>query len=552
MAEKLKIIPLGGLGEIGKNMTVVEYGDDILVVDCGIAFPDEEMPGVDLVIPDMTYLEKNRERVRGLILTHAHEDHIGAVPYFLRKIQVPIYATTMTLGILGTKLAEHGLTETTELVSVATGDYFELGCFGIEFIRTNHSVPDSAAIAISTPLGNIIITGDFKIDPTPVRGKMIDLTRFGEYGDEGVLLLMSDSTNVDRPGFTMSESHVGETLESFFKNCDQRIIIATFASNVDRMQQVIRIAAKYNRKVAVSGRSMENTLHVAQALGYLEIPTGVLIELSAIGRYPKNRLCILTTGSQGEAMSALYRIAFAGHKQINIGSGDRVILAASTIPGNEKSVYRVINELVRQGADVIYSKMAEVHASGHASQEELKIMLALTRPQYFLPGHGEFRHLKAHAQLAAASGIPPENIFISENGRTLEISEKGARLTTMVPAGKVLVDGLGVGDVGNIVLRDRKHLSQDGLIVIVISLSSEDNSIIAGPDIITRGFIYVRESDELVEELKKRVAEVIQRCNDECVSDWTTIKGDIRGEVSNFLYQKTKRSPMVLPVIMEV
>ncbi|MDD6876278.1 MAG: ribonuclease J [Clostridiaceae bacterium] len=552
MAEKLKIIPLGGLGEIGKNMTVIEYANDILVIDCGIAFPDEEMLGVDLVIPDITYLEKNREKVRAIILTHAHEDHIGAIPYVLRKIQVPIYGTTMTLGILGTKLAEHGLLESTEMVTVSPGDYFELGCFGVELIRTNHSVPDSAAIAVSTPLGNVIVTGDFKIDPTPIRGKMTDLTRFGEYGDEGVLLLVSDSTNVERPGFTMSEKHVGETLESYFKNCDPRIIIASFASNVDRMQQVIWIAHKYGRKVAVSGRSMENILHVAKTLGYLEIPDGVLIELSAIGRYPKNKLCILTTGSQGEAMSALYRIAFAGHKQINIGAGDRVILAASTIPGNEKAVYRVINELVRQGADVVYSKMAEVHASGHASQEELKIILSLTKPKYFMPGHGEYRHLKAHAQLAQSVGVDPSHIFISENGRVLEISEKTAKLGSMVPAGKVLVDGLGVGDVGNVVLRDRKHLSQDGLIVIVISLSSEDNSIIAGPDVISRGFIYVRESDELMDELRRRAIDVIERCNDDRISDWATIKGDLRSDISNFLYQKTKRSPMILPVIMEV
>jgi len=552
MAEKLRIIPLGGLGEIGKNMTVVEYGKDILIVDCGVAFPDEEMPGVDLVIPDFTYLEKNRDKVRGLVLTHGHEDHIGAIPYFLNKIDVPIYGTTMTLGILSTKLAEHNLLEQTQLIDVAPGDYFELGCFGIEMIRTNHSVPDSAAIAISTPVGNIIITGDFKIDPTPVAGQMMDLTRFGEYGDEGVLLLMSDSTNVERPGFTMSESHVGETLESYFKNCDQRIIIASFASNVHRMQQVVNIAHKYGRKVAVSGRSMENIMKVAQSLGYLEIPDGVVVELSAIGRYPKNKVCVLTTGSQGEAMSALYRIAFAGHKQINIGAGDRVILAASTIPGNEKAVYRVINELVRQGADVIYSKMAEVHASGHASQEELKIMLSLTRPTYFMPGHGEYRHLKAHAQLAQAVGIPPENIFISENGRVLEIDRKGARLSTMVPSGKVLVDGMSVGDVGNVVLRDRKHLSQDGLIVVVISLSSEDGSIIAGPDVISRGFVYMRESDEMVEELRKLSIEVIDRCNDDRISDWAAIKGDLRSELSNYIYQHTKRSPMILPVLMEV
>ena len=552
MAEKLKIIPLGGLGEIGKNMTVIEYGEDILVIDCGIAFPDEEMPGVDLVIPDMSYLEKNAGRVRALLLTHAHEDHIGAIPYFLRTVHVPIYGTAMTLGILGTKLAEHGLLESTDLVTVTPGDFFEMGVFGVEFIRTNHSVPDSAAIAVTTPLGNIIVTGDFKIDPTPVSGRMIDLTRFGEYGDEGVLLLISDSTNVERPGFTMSESHVGETLESYFKNCDERIIVASFASHVDRMQQVIRIAARYGRKVAVSGRSMENILHVARTLGYLDVPDGVLIELSAIGRYPKNKLCILTTGSQGEAMSALYRIAFAGHKQINIGAGDRVILAASTIPGNEKSVYRVINELVRQGADVIYERMAEVHASGHASQEELKIMLSLTRPKYFMPGHGEYRHLKAHAQLAASAGVDPANIFISENGRVLEISEKAAKLAGTVPAGRILVDGLGVGDVGNVVLRDRKHLAADGLIVIVISLSAEDNSIIAGPDVISRGFIYTRDSDELMEELRHRAAEVIERCNDDRISDWATTKGDIRGEISNYLYQKTKRSPMILPVLMEV
>lgn len=552
MSEKLKIIPLGGLGEIGKNMTVIEYGDDIMIVDCGVAFPDEEMLGIDLVIPDITYLEKNREKVRAIVLTHGHEDHIGAIPYFLRKINVPIYGTTMTLGILGPKLAEHKLLNSAEMITVSPGDFFELGVFGVELIRTNHSVPDSAAIAVTTPLGNIIITGDFKIDPTPVAGKMTDLTRFGEYGDQGVLLLISDSTNVEKPGFTMSEKHVGETLEAQFKNCDERIIIATFASNVHRMQQVIWICHKYGRKLAVSGRSMENILHVAKSLGYLEIPDGVLIELSAIGRYPKNKICVLTTGSQGESMSALYRIAFAGHRQINIGAGDRVILAASTIPGNEKAVYRVINELVRQGADVVYSNMAEVHASGHASQEELKIMLSLTHPTYFMPGHGEYRHLKAHAQLAHSVGVPDENIFISENGRVLEISEKGAKLGAIVPSGKVLVDGLGVGDVGSVVLRDRKHLSQDGLIVLVLTLSSDDGSLISGPDIVSRGFIYVRESEEMLDELKHRVLNVLKKCQEDRITDWMAIKSELKSDISSFLYSKTQRSPMILPVIMEV
>ncbi|MBE6929879.1 MAG: ribonuclease J [Clostridia bacterium] len=550
--DKLKIIPLGGLGEIGKNITVLEYENDILVVDCGIGFPDEDMLGVDLVIPDISYLEKNKDKVRGIVITHGHEDHLGAIPYFLRQINVPVYGTTMTLGILGTKLAEHGLLTTTEMITVAAGDYFELGCFGIEPIRTNHSIPDSCALAISTPLGNVIITGDFKIDATPVAGEMIDLTRFGELGEEGVLLLISDSTNVERPGFSMSERSVGEALEAQFKGCDQRIIIGSFASNVHRIQQIMDIAAKYGRKVAVSGRSMENIVQVASTLGYLDIPDKVLIELSALGRYPKNKVCVITTGSQGEAMSALYRIAFAGHKQIEIGPEDKVVLAASTIPGNEKSVYRMVNELIHRGADVVYEKMAGVHASGHGNQEELKIMLSLTKPRYFMPGHGEYRHLKAHAELAKSMGMDPNDIFIGENGRTLEITKKGAKLSQVVPAGKVFVDGLGVGDVGNVVLRDRKHLSQDGLVVLVLTLSSDDGTLIAGPDIISRGFIYVRESDDLMDELKIVVLDIIDRCQSDRVTDWATIKSMIKSELSNYLYQKTKRNPMILPVITEI
>lgn len=549
---KLRIIPLGGLGEIGKNMTVVEYGNDILLIDCGVSFPDEETLGIDLIIPDISYLEKQKENVLGVLLTHAHEDHIGALPYFLQKINVPIYGTALTLGIVATKLEEHALANAADLRTIWPGERFSLGCFEIEPIHTNHSVPDSVALAINTPIGTILATGDFKIDTTPVAGEMMDLTRIGEYGNKGILLLMSDSTNVLRDGFSLSERHVGIALEKYFKGCHERIIVAAFASNVHRIQQIIEVAAKYGRKVAISGRSMQNTVDVANSLGYLDIPESVLVELSAIHRYPKDQIVVITTGSQGEVMSALYRMANAGHRHVEIEPGDRVILAASVIPGNEKPVYRMINELIRRGADVIYEDLASIHASGHANKEELKIILSLAKPRYFFPCHGEYRHLKAHAALAEQMGVDPSDIFISENGRVLEITSRGAHLGAMVPAGKVYVDGLGVGDVGNVVLRDRKHLAQDGLIVLVVTLNSEDGTIIAGPDLVSRGFVYVREAEALLEEMRQLALDIIERCSYDRYTNWAEIKNTLKTELSSFLYQRTKRNPMILPVIMEI
>ncbi len=552
MAEKLKIIPLGGLNEIGKNMTVFEYGNDIIVVDCGIAFPDEELLGVDLVIPDIAYLEKNADKVRGYFITHGHEDHIGAIPYVLREVNAPVYGTKLTLGIIETRLEEHRMLDAVRLVNMSAGDTKKVGCFSVEFIRTNHSIPDAVALAINTPVGTVIMTGDFKIDATPVSGEMIDLTRFGEYGKKGVLLLMSDSTNAERPGFTMSEKKVGESLDLQFKNCDSRIIIATFASNVHRLQQIVDSAVKYGRHIAVSGRSMETIINVAAELGYLTIPHGVLVDLTAINRYPKNKLCIITTGSQGENLSALYRMAFSGHKQVDIGAGDKVIISASPIPGNEKSVYRMINELERKGAEVVYERLAEIHVSGHACQEELRIILALTKPKFFMPVHGEYRHLKSHANLARQIGMESKNIFIGDIGKPLELTKNSAKFISPVPSGRVFVDGLGVGDVGSVVLRDRKHLAQDGLIVVVVSLSSEDGSVIAGPDIISRGFIYVREAEDLMEDMRILAAETLDRCIDDGIADWSTIKSAVKNAISNMLYQKTKRSPMILPIIMEI
>ena len=550
--DKLRIIPLGGLNEIGKNMTVIEYGNDIIVVDCGVAFPDEEMLGVDLVIPDTTYLEKNAKKVRGIFLTHGHEDHIGALPYVLKKLNVPVYGTTLTLGLVETKLAEHKLLQSTKLNRVALGDTVRLGCFIVEFIRTNHSLADSAALAINTPMGALIFTSDFKIDPTPVAGEMIDLTRFGEYGNNGVLLLMQDSTNVERPGYTVSEKKVGETFDSIMKNSDKRMIIATFASNVHRVQQIMDIAAKYKRKVAVSGRSMENVIAVATRLGYLNVPDNTLIELSALNRHPKHKTVIITTGSQGEPMSALYRMAFSGHKQVEVGPGDQIVIAASPIPGNENSVYRMINELFKKGADVIYDRLADIHASGHACQEELKIILALTRPKYFMPVHGEHRHLVKHSEMAQTVGIDPKNIFISDIGKVLELSAKGARFSGTVPSGKILIDGLSVGDVGSVVLRDRKHLAQDGLIAVIVTLDGTSGHMMTAPEIVTRGFVYVKESEDMMSELRNAAKTALERCAREDVHDWATLKSSIKKDVSNLIFAKTKRSPMILPIITEV
>jgi ribonuclease J len=550
--EKLKIIPLGGLGEIGKNMTVVEYKNDLIVIDCGLMFPEEEMLGIDIVIPDITYLIKNKDKFRAIVLTHGHEDHIGALPYVLKQINVPVYGTRLTLGLVENKLKEHGILKDADLRCVKYGDVVKLGNIEVEFIRTSHSIADSAALAIKTPIGTIVHTGDFKIDYTPIDGDVADLARFAELGKEGVLLLMADSTNVERPGYTMSERTVGETFQNIFKQAKGRIIVATFASNIHRVQQIINAAVSYNRKVAVSGRSMVNVVDVATNLGYLNIPDGTLIDIGDINHYPENKIVIITTGSQGEPMSALVRMSTSEHKQVDIIPGDMVIISANPIPGNEKLVYRVINQLFKRGADVIYKDLADVHVSGHACQEELKLIHTLVKPKYFIPVHGEYRHLKQHALLAQKLGMKEENIFLLDNGSVLEIDRKTARVAGSVTAGQVLVDGLGVGDVGNIVLRDRKHLSQDGILTVVVTLSKETGGVIAGPDIISRGFVYVRESEDLMDKAKEIVKDTLSKCEEKQITDWATIKSNIKESLRGFLYEKTKRKPMILPIIMEI
>lgn len=549
---KLKIIPLGGLDEIGKNMTAIEYGNDMLIIDCGMAFPDEELLGIDVVIPDFSYVVKNCERIRGVVLTHGHEDHIGALPYLLKEINIPVYGTNLTLGLVENKLKEHNLLAGSRLNIVHPGDVLKFGSLAVEFIRSNHSIADAVALAIHTPLGVVIHTGDFKIDSTPIDGEMIDLTRLGELGKRGVLALMSDSTNAERAGFTMSERLVGNTFKSVFKNTDRRIIVATFASNVHRIQQIINAAHENKRKVAVSGRSMLNLIEVAAKLGYLKLYDGILIDIDNIKKYQPKQLVIITTGSQGEPMSALYRMAYNEHRKVDITSGDVVIVSANPIPGNEKLVSNVINELTKKGAEVIHEREANVHVSGHACQEELKIILALTKPKYFIPVHGEFTHLKKHAEIATTLGINNNNIFILENGKVLEIASNSARATENVVAGRVFVDGLGVGDVGNIVLRDRKHLAEDGIIVIVVSIEAESGLVVSGPDIISRGFVYVRESEKLMEEVRCISKECLENCERNRIRDWNSIKTNIRSKVSERLYAETKRKPMVLPVIMEV
>ncbi|GHV05452.1 ribonuclease J [Clostridia bacterium] len=552
MPEKLKIIPLGGLGEIGKNLTVYECGNDILIVDCGLSFPDGDMLGVDLVIPDFTYLVANRNRIKAIAITHGHEDHIGAVSFLLREIAAPVYATALTAGLLKLKLEEAGLMGSSDLRVIQAGQSFQAGCFGVEFIRVNHSIAGSVSIAITTPQGVVIHTGDFKIDTTPIDGETIDLARFGDLGKKGVLALLMDSTNAEIPGYAMSERKVGEALEPLFRDWRGRIIVTTFASNVHRLQQVIDIAARNDRRVAITGRSMENIQRVSMELGLLHIPDGVLIELNMIRTIPAHKLCIITTGSQGEPMSALYRMAFSSHRQIELIPGDRVIISASPVPGNEKGVSKMINELLRRGTDVVYNKLAAVHVSGHACQEELKLIMALTRPKYFVPLHGEYKHLRASASLARQCGISESNVILTDIGRVIEFSGRGVKHQLTVPAGRVLVDGLGVGDVGSVVLRDRKHLASDGLIVVVLSLDSENNSIVAGPDIVTRGFVYVKESDELMEHMKKLALQAIEQSQDHGVTDWTTLKNAVRGNLSEYLYKMTKRNPMILPVFMEV
>lgn len=552
MAEKLKIIALGGLSEIGKNLYIYEFGGDLLIVDCGLGFPDDEMYGVDIVIPDFTYLIKNKNRVRALVLTHGHEDHIGAVPYLLRELNVPIYATPMTAGLVEIKLAEHGLLETTSITTLAPGESFKVGCFKVEFIHINHSIPGAVSLAIKTPVGTLIHTGDFKIDTTPISGSMIDLARFGELGNRGVLALLADSTNVERTGYSISESKVGERFDELFRGCTSRILVTTFASNVHRIQQVINCAARYGRRVAVTGRSMENILKVSTELGCMEVPKGILMEVNQIKNMPPEKIVIVTTGSQGETMSALYRMAFSDHRQVDIKPGDRVIISASAIPGNEKGVSRVIDELFRRGAEVFYDKYSDLHVSGHAYQEELKMMMALTKPKFFIPLHGEYRHLCTHAKIAVQMGIDPKNILIADIGQVLEVTNRTIKKNGTVPSGKVFVDGTGVGDVGAVVLRDRKHLAQDGMLVVIVNLSSEDGGLISGPDIITRGFIYVKESEEMMRELKDITINALNNCAADKITDFATLKGTIKTELSNYLYKKTKRNPMILPVITEI
>ncbi|MEN6313108.1 MAG: ribonuclease J [Clostridiaceae bacterium] len=550
--KKLKVIPLGGLQEIGKNITAFEYDEDIIVVDCGLAFPEDDMLGIDLVIPDISYLMKNREKIRGIILTHGHEDHIGGMPYLLKEINVPVYGTRLTNGLLALKLEEHGLLEVTRLENVEAGETVQLGAFKVEFIHSTHSIADAVSLALHTPVGVIIHTSDFKIDYTPIEGKPIDLARFAELGNKGVLLLMCDSTNVERTGFTMSERTVGETFEEIFINAKSRIIVASFASNVHRIQQVIDASCKFNRKVTVVGRSMVNVVKVAMELGYLNVPEGMMIDVDMIDKYPPERIVIITTGSQGEPMSALSRMAASEHRKVEIEPGDLIIISASPIPGNEKPIFRVINELFKKGADVIYESLADVHVSGHACQEELKLMHNLTKPKYFMPVHGEYRHLKQHANLANNLGMPMENIFMMENGKVLELTSDSAKINGCVTSGRVLVDGLGVGDVGSIVLRDRKLLSQDGLIVVVLTTEKESGQLVAGPDIISRGFVYVREAEDLIENAREIIKKSIIKCDGKNKNDWSAKKGQIKDDLREYLFERTKRKPMILPIIMEI
>lgn len=548
----LTIIPLGGLGEIGKNIMVLKYNKDIIVIDGGLMFPEDEMLGIDLVIPDISYLIENRENIRGFILTHGHEDHIGSMPYILREISAPVYGTKLTLGLLEAKLKESNFDQKVKTRCVRPGDSIQLGVFQIQFIRVTHSIPDSVALGIKTPVGTVVHTGDFKLDQTPVDNEKIDYHRFAALGKEGVLVLLSDSTNAERPGYTLSERVVGETFNETFRKAKERIIIASFASNIHRIQQAITMASRYKRKVAIAGRSMVNVVNIARELGYLDIPPNTLIDLDEIQFLPKREVVILTTGSQGEPMSALTRMASCDHKQVEIMPGDTVIISASPIPGNEKMVHRTIDNLLRQGAEVIYESFSGVHVSGHASQEELKLMLNLVRPKFFIPIHGEYRHLIKHAQLAREVGIPSANIFVVENGQVLEFTHDRGTITGRVTAGNVLVDGLGVGDVGNIVLRDRKQLSQDGIFIVFVTIDKEDGTVVAGPDIVSRGFVYVRESEELLEEAKERVREILKQCELHQTTEWAAIKSYVREAVGKFLYEKTRRRPMILPIIIEV
>ena len=549
----IKIIPLGGLHEIGKNITVFEYEDEIIVVDCGISFPEDDMLGVDLVIPDITYLVKNQEKIKGMVITHGHEDHIGGIPYFLKQINVPIYATRLSAGLINNKLEEHKLLRSTEMHIVNQGETIKLGNnFKVEFIRSSHSIPDSVMLAITTPSGTILHTGDFKVDYTPIDGQLMDLGRIAELGKQGVLALMSDSTNSERKGFTMSESSVGDVFDKLFLNCTKRIVVATFASNVHRIQQIVNSAVKYGRKIAVCGRSMINIISTAIELGYIKCPENIFIDIDMIGSYTDDQLVIITTGSQGEPMSALTRMAAGDHRKVKITPNDLIIISSTPIPGNEKYVSKVIDDLMQLGAEVVYSALADVHVSGHACQEEQKLILALAKPKYFIPVHGEYRQLRAHKETAELMGIEEDNIFMLTNGRVLEMNEYEAKFTGTVPSGRVLVDGLGVGDVGNIVLRDRQHLAQDGLIVIVLTMDSQTGEVVAGPDVISRGFVYVRESENLMDDVKSVVRHEVSKCEERGIRDWSTIKTTVKENLRDYLFIKTKRNPMIIPIIMEV
>ena len=549
----IKVSFLGGLNEVGKNMTLFEYGEDMFLVDCGLAFPDQDMLGVDLVLPDFTYVERNADRIRGIVITHGHEDHIGGLPYLLKVLNVPVYGTKLTIGLIQGKLREHGLLNSASLNVIKPGDVITLGGFTVEAIHVNHSIPDALGLAIRCEGGTIVHTGDFKIDTTPIDGGMMDLGRLAEIGQEGVLCLMSDSTNAERPGFTESERKVGESFETLFRKAgNNRIIVATFSSNIHRVQQIMNVAASLGRKVALVGRSLENVVSISAELGYLNIPEGIVIDINMINRYPADKLVIITTGSQGEPMSALTRMAFSDHRKVEIHPNDYVIISATPIPGNEKTVSRVVNELMKLGADVVYEKMYEVHVSGHACQEELKMIMGIVKPKYFIPVHGELKHLRKHAGLALSMRIPKENILIADNGRVAEISKKALRCTSTVPAGRVFVDGYGVGDVGSVVLRDRKHLAQDGLVIVAVCIDRESGMIVSGPDVVTRGFVYVKESEELINAAREVAVEAIEAQTDGGYFDWNSIKASLRDEISHLMYERTKRSPMILPVIMEV
>ncbi|ABR33291.1 MULTISPECIES: ribonuclease J [Clostridium] len=548
---KIKIIPLGGINEIGKNITAIEYKEDIIIIDCGLKFPDDDMFGIDIVIPDVSYLIKNSEKIKGIFLTHGHEDHIGALPYVLRQLNVPVYGTKLTLGIVETKLKEHGLLASTELVRVKPKDIIKLDSVSVEFIKTNHSIADSVAIAVHTPLGVVLHTGDFKIDYTPIDGEMMDFGRLAELGRKGVLVLMADSTNVERPGYTMTEKVVGETFLRLFGKAKGRLIVATFASNVHRIQQIITAAEAYEKKVAVSGRSMENIVQVAIELGYLTVGKDVLVPVDQISKYPNEKIVVITTGSQGEPMSALARMAASEHRKINVIPGDTVIISATPIPGNEKFVSKVINQLFKKGAQVIYDSQEKIHVSGHACQEELKLMQALVKPKFFVPVHGEYRHLKKHGELAMEVGLSEKNLLIPENGDVIEVARNYIKKNGTVVSGQVFVDGLGVGDVGNIVLRDRKHLSQDGILTIVVTIEKQTGRVVSGPDIISRGFVYVRESEGLMDEAREIVKSVLKTCEEKQITDWATLKSKMRDQLREYLYEKTKRKPMILPIIME-